>query len=326
MAYNRKQKMRDNIEAIRTAFRLDVERRPPDDAEWEILSRYVGFGGLKCIIQDADTLADAAKWSESDRELFAPTVELRQLIHDYSKDDREFARYMESLKASVLTAYYTPKPVVEAISESLQYVKVVPKRFLDPSAGSGAFVDAFTWVDPHAERVAFEKDALTGKILSKLYPDTQVNIEGFEKLDKSLNGYFDVAASNIPFGDFAVADPVFATSADIALRQSTKAIHNYFFLKGLDAVREGGIVAFITSQGVMNTASPFIRKALMDRANLVCALRLPNNTFTDTANTEVGSDLIILQKNSGKTGYTKQEELFLVSQIKRLRFIQINIL
>ncbi len=316
--------MRDNIEAIRTAFRLDVERRPPDDAEWEILSRYAGFGGLKCIIQDADTLADAAKWSESDRELFAPTVELRQLIHDYSKDDREFARYMESLKASVLTAYYTPKPVVEAISESLQYVKVVPKRFLDPSAGSGAFVDAFTWVDPHAERVAFEKDALTGKILSKLYPDTQVNIEGFEKLDKSLNGYFDVAASNIPFGDFAVADPVFATSADIALRQSTKAIHNYFFLKGLDAVREGGIVAFITSQGVMNTASPFIRKALMDRANLVCALRLPNNTFTDTANTEVGSDLIILQKNSGKTGYTKQEELFLVSVVDKATKVHSN--
>ena len=96
------QKMRDNIEAIRTAFALIVERRPPDDAEWEILSKYAGFGGLKCILNDANELADAAKWAKSDRELFAPTVELRRIIHDHSKDDRQFKRYMDSLKASVL--------------------------------------------------------------------------------------------------------------------------------------------------------------------------------------------------------------------------------
>ena len=90
MAYNRMQKMRDNIEAIRTAFALSVERRPPDDAEWEILSKYAGFGGLKCILNDANELADAAKWTKSDRELFAPTVELRRIIHDHSNNDREF--------------------------------------------------------------------------------------------------------------------------------------------------------------------------------------------------------------------------------------------
>lgn len=168
------QKMRDNIEAIRTAFALNVERRPPNDAEWDILSKYAGFGGLKCILLDANELSDAAKWNKSDRELFAPTVELRRIIHDYSKDDREFKRYMDSLQASVLTAYYTPKHVVEAISQTLQQSGVEPQRFLDPSAGSGAFVDAFTWVNPHGERIAFEKDALTGLILSKLYPQTDV--------------------------------------------------------------------------------------------------------------------------------------------------------
>jgi len=135
--------MRDNIEAIRTAFALIVERRPPDDAEWEILSKYAGFGGLKCILNDANELADAAKWAKSDRELFAPTVELRRIIHDHSKDDRQFKRYMDSLKASVLTAYYTPKHVVEAISQTLQQAGVEPQRFLDPSAGGRCLCGRF---------------------------------------------------------------------------------------------------------------------------------------------------------------------------------------
>ena len=314
MSYNRKEKLRGNIEAIRTAFQLDVERRPPTDTEWELLSKYAGFGGLKCILQDANEISDAAKWNKSDLELFAPTVELRQLIHDFSKYDREFARYMDSLKSSVLSAFYTPKPVVEAISQSLQFAGVSPKRFLDPSAGSGAFVDAFTWVDPHAEIIAFEKDLLTGKILSKLYPDCHVNIEGFEKLDKSQNGYFDVVSSNIPFGDFAVSDPVYATSRIGVYRQSVKMIHNYFFLKGLEAARDGGIVAFITSQGLMNGNNALLRGALVNQADLLCALRLPNNTFTDSANTEVGSDVIVLQKNSGKKGLSKLEEAFVVAE------------
>lgn len=216
MAYNRLQKMRDNIEAIRTAFALKVERRPPTDAEWKTLSKYAGFGGLKCILLDANELADAAKWNKTDLPLFTPTVELRRLIHDYSKDDREFSRYMDSLKASVLTAFYTPKHVVEAISQSLQQSGVEPKRFLDPSAGSGAFVDAFTWVNPRGERVAFEKDALTGLIVSQLYPQTDVHIEGFEKIGTEYQNYFDVAASNIPFGDISVPDPIYATSREIA--------------------------------------------------------------------------------------------------------------
>ena len=311
MAYNRLQKLRDNIEAIRTAFRLDDERRPPDSAEWDTLSKYAGFGGLKCILRPADELADVAQWEPNDRPLFASTVELRRLIRDHSTDDREFARYMDSLKSSVLTAFYTPKHVVEAISQSLQRAGVSPKRFLDPSAGSGAFVDAFTWVAPRAEIMAFEKDLLTGKILSKLYPDAKVSIEGFEKIDRHFEGYFDVAASNIPFGDIAVPDPLFSTSREAAYRRASKSIHNYFFLKGLDCVREGGIMAFITSQGVMNTANPLVRIALMGKADLVCALRLPNNTFIDTANTEVGSDLIILQKNSGKKRLSHDEALFI---------------
>ena len=320
MAYNRLQTMRDNINAIRLALHLDVEHRNAENAlEREILRRYAGFGGLKCILNDANDLADAAKWSKSDIELFAPTVELRRLIHDFSKNDREFAAYMDSLKASVLTAFYTPAPVIDAIVSSLKANGVVIKSFLEPSAGQGAFIDSFLKNEnyPGAETLAFEKDLLTGKILAALHPSISTEIKGFEKIDPDFEGYFDVAASNIPFGDFAVADPRYATSREIAYRQSTKTIHNYFFLKSLDSVHEGGIVAFIASQGVMNAASPFVRMEMMRRADLVGAFRLPNNTFSDNAGTDAGSDLIILQKHTNKKALSADEEFFIQSIVDR---------
>jgi len=320
MSFNRLQTMRDNIEAIRMAFSLGVKGRGAQTAEERaVLRKYAGFGGLKCILNDANELADAAKWSKSDIELFAPTVELRRLIHDYSKDDKEFAGYMDSLKASVLTAFYTPSPVIDAISDALKYSGVEVKSFLEPSAGQGAFIDSFLRNDryPGAEVLAYEKDLLTGKILSALHPSILTRIEGFEKIERDFDGYFDIAASNIPFGDFAVADPAYAVSKEIAYRQSTKAIHNYFFLKALDQVREGGLVAFIASQGVMNAASPFVRMEMVKRADLVAALRLPNNTFSDNAGTDAGSDLIILQKHTGKKMLSADEEFFIQSIVDR---------
>ena len=156
MAYNKLQTMRDNIEAIRLALRLDVEHRNAGNAlEREILREYAGFGGLKCILQEANELADAAKWNKSDIELFAPTVELRRLIHDYSKDDHEFAQYMDSLKTSVLSAFYTPSPVVDAIADSLKARGVEIRKFLVPSVGQGAFVDSFLHFYPGTETLAF---------------------------------------------------------------------------------------------------------------------------------------------------------------------------
>ncbi len=320
MAYNKSQTMRDNIEAIRMAFSLGVKGRGAQSAEEiAVLRKYAGFGGLKCILNDANELADAAKWSKSDIELFAPTVELRRLIHDYSHNDKEFAGYMDSLKASVLTAFYTPVSIIDAISDALKNSGVEVRSFLEPSAGQGAFIDSFLRNDkyPGAEVLAYEKDLLTGKILSALHPSILTRIEGFEKIERDFNGYFDVAASNIPFGDFAVADSAYAVSKEIAYRQATKAIHNYFFLKALDQVREGGLVAFIASQGVMNGASPFIRMEMVKRADLVAALRLPNNTFSDNAGTDAGSDLIILQKHTGKKTLSADEEFFIQSIVDR---------
>ena len=303
MAFNRKQRLRDNIEAIRTAFILDREQRTPTARERLLLERYCGFGGLKSILNPARELTDAVHWAKSDLELFAPTVELHRLLRENTKDETEYKRYMDAMKQSVLTAFYTPPEITGTIADVLHEHGIRPDRVLEPSAGVGAFVDSVLENRPDADIMAFEKDLMTGKILKHLHPGQKVRVQGFEKIEKPFMNHFDVAVSNIPFGDVAVFDPEFSGSKDPARRSVARTIHNYFFLKSLDAVREGGIVAFITSQGVLDapTNAP-IREYMMNHANLVGVARLPNNLFTDNAGTEVGSDLIILQKNSGKNG------------------------
>ena len=303
MAFNRKQKLRDNIEAIRTAFILDREQRTPTARERLLLERYCGFGGLKCILNPAKELTDAVHWAKSDLELFAPTVELHKLVRENCRDEMEYKRYMDAMKQSVLTAFYTPPEITDAIADVLHGHGIRPDRVLEPSAGVGAFVDAVLGYKPDADIMAFEKDLMTGNILKHLHPDQKVRVQGFEKIEKPFTDYFDLAISNIPFGDVALFDPEFTNSHDPARRSAAKTIHNYFFLKSLDTVREGGIVAFITSQGVLDAPSNApIREYMMSHANLVGVARLPNNLFTDNAGTEVGSDLIILQKNSNKNG------------------------
>ena len=314
MAFNRKQKLRDNIEAIRTAFILDRENRTATTEERAILQRYCGFGGLKCILNPAKELTDAVRWAKSDLELFAPTVELHRLIRENSKDETEYKRFVDSLKASVLTAFYTPKEITDTIADVLADYSVRPARILEPSAGVGVFVDSVLRHSPGADVMAFEKDLLTGTILRHLYPDQKMRTCGFEKIERPFNNYFDLAVSNIPFGDIAVFDPEFQRSDSFGRRSAQNAIHNYFFLKGLDAVRDGGIVAFITSQGVLNSTKTSVRDELFSQAHLVSAIRLPNNLFTDNAGTEVGSDLIILQKDLKKTEMSQDERLMTVIQ------------
>ena len=308
MAFNRKQKLRDNIEAVRTAFTLDRERRTPTERERALLERYCGFGGLKCILNPARELADAVHWVKSDLELFAPTVELHRIIRENSWDETEYKRYVDSLKASVLTAFYTPQAITDTIVDVLHDKKVRPKLVLEPSAGMGAFIAPVLSDNPQAEVMAFEKDLLTGKMLGHLYPQQKIRTEGFEKIEKPFLNRFDLAISNIPFGDIAVFDPEY-TNGSVFKKIAAKKVHTYFFLKGLDAVRDGGIVAFITSQGVLDTESNGgTRYMMMRKADLVSAIRLPNNLFTDNANTEVGCDLIILQKNEGKEELSEEDK------------------
>ena len=309
MAYNRKQRLNDNIKAIETAFILDREQRTPTARERLLLERYCGFGGLKCILNPARELADAVHWAKSDLELFAPTVELHRLIRENSKNESEYKQLMDSLKQSVLTAFYTPSAVTEALTDVLKEHQIIPGKVLEPSAGIGAFVDSVLDNNPKADIMAFEKDLLTGKILRHLHPEQKVRIEGFEKIEKPFNDYFDLAISNIPFGDVAVFDPSYTAMKGMRALV-TRRIHNYFFVKALDTVRDGGLVAFITSQGVLNAKNNSAARFMMlYHADLVSAIRLPNNLFTENANTEVGSDLIILQKNSQKESLRGDDNL-----------------
>ena len=310
MAFNRKQKLRDNIEAIRTAFTLDREGRTPTERERVLLGRYCGFGGLKCILNPARELTDAVHWAKSDLELFAPTVELHRIIRENSRDDMEYKRYTDSLKASVLTAFYTPQAITDTIADVLHDRKVRPRLVLEPSAGMGAFISPVLSNNPQAEVTAFEKDLLTGKMLGHLYPQQKIRTEGFEKIEKPFLNRFDLAISNIPFGDIAVFDAEYEKKS-VMHRIAAKKVHTYFFLKGLDAVRDGGIVAFITSQNVLNTeGNGGTRYLMMKQADLLSAIRLPNNLFSENANTEVGCDLIILQKNERKEELSEEDRLF----------------
>ncbi len=301
--------MTDNIKAIETAFILDREQRTPTARERLLLERYCGFGGLKCILNPARELADAVHWAKSDLELFAPTVELHRLIRENSKNESEYKQLMDSLKQSVLTAFYTPSAVTEALTDVLKEHQIIPEKVLEPSAGIGAFVDSVLDNNPKADIMAFEKDLLTGKILRHLHPEQKVRIEGFEKIEKPFNDYFDLAISNIPFGDVAVFDPSYTAMKGMRALV-TRRIHNYFFVKALDTVRDGGLVAFITSQGVLNAKNNSAARFMMlYHADLVSAIRLPNNLFTENANTEVGSDLIILQKNTQKESLRGDDNL-----------------
>jgi len=293
-------------------FLLEREKRTPTAEELDVLRGYSGFGGLKCILYSAANLSDSTKWPKSEMPLFTQTMELHSLLRENAQSEQEYKRYVDSLKSSVLTAFYTPNVFVNTLVDTFNYFGIVPEKVLEPSSGIGVFVDAVKQKNRDAYVMAYEKDLLTGKVLKALHPESIVRIEGFEKLAKPFENYFDMAVSNIPFGDIAVFDAAYTNSKEPVRRQAAKMVHNYFFLKALDAVHDGSVVAFITSQGVMDspTSAP-IREEMLRHADLVSAVRLPNNLFTENANTEVGSDLIILQKNTAKKELAETDSLFI---------------
>ena len=310
MGFSKKQHLQQNIDALRIAFTLEKEKRQATVDERLSLMRYSGFGGLKFVLNPITDEIDINHWRKNDHDLFPITQELHKLLKENSEDDKQYRRYVDSMKSSVLTAFYTPPQVIDAISSTLRDNGINIKKFLEPSAGIGSFVQSFS-ENQQAKITAYEKDLLTGKILKQLYPQGDIRVSGFEEIpDKEQNTY-DVIASNIPFGDTAIFDLSYSRSKDPAKVQAARSVHSYFFLKGNDMLRDGGLQAFITSQGILNSAkNGSIRRALMENNDLVSAIRLPNNLFTDFAGTEVGSDLIILQKNIGKKSLSRREMIF----------------
>lgn len=304
MAYNKKEVLQVNTEAIRVVLRLEKERREATEAEKSILRNYQGFGGLKCVLNRTDNPDNIRYWSKSEQNLFEPTQQLKQMIYREAVDANTAKRYWESIKASVLTSFYTDTRIVTAIADALTSVNVPIRRCLDPSAGMGAFAETFARQAGVVD--AMEKDLLTARISQALHPYGKGNIfvqnEPFEAIGEIEDkDKYDLITSNIPFGDFMVYDREYSKGKDTLKRESTRAIHNYFFVKGLDCIKEGGLLAFITSQGVLDSPrNEAIRRYLMQNSRLISALRLPSGMFSDNAGTDVGSDLIVLQKQTGK--------------------------
>ena len=261
------EKYNANVLAIRTLKRIEDETRLASPEEQEILSRYVGWGGLADCFDEKN-----AKYSG-----------LKALL-----TEEEFA----AARASALTAFYTSPTIIHAMYQALEQMGFREGNILEPSCGVGNFIGMIpdTMAGSHAYGV--ELDSISGRIAQQLYQNSSIAVTGFEKVQMP-DSFFDVAIGNIPFGDFKVLDKRYDKHHWL--------IHDFFFGKALDKVRPGGIVAFITSKGTMDKGNPAVRKYLAQRADLIGAIRLPNTAFKHNAGTEVTSDILFLQKRDHMT-------------------------
>ena len=260
-----KQKFARNIEAIRTLQTLENENRNATPEEQEILSQYVGWGGL------ADAFdTDKGSWAKEYKEL-------KGLL---SEDEYAAAR------ASTLNAHYTSPTVIRAIYDTVEQMGLITGNILEPSMGVGNFFGMLPESMQGSRLYGVELDSITGRIARQLYPEANITVAGFETT--SQRDFYDLAVGNVPFGNYKVNDK--------AYNQLGFSIHNYFFAKALDQVRPGGVVAFVTSRFTMDSKDSSARKYLAQRADLLGAVRLPNNAFKANAGTEVVSDILFLQK------------------------------
>ena len=312
MAYNEKYALMANITAIDIAFRVRKEGRTATSLEQQQLRQYSGFGGIRSVLLDPQR---PEVWPKGKLDLL-PTV---QLLHDtirqHTQDEKEYDRIMARVKESTTTAFYTPETFIQALGTTLaKATGQLPRTLLEPSAGHGRFLNLFNGESgfQHIRTTAYEKDYLTGIVLSALHPNTDVHISGFEEMSKDEEGSYDMVVSNIPFGNVRIYDPALSKSKDQARRQATYTLHNYFFVKALDAVRNGGLVVFITSRGVAESDNNrSIREYLVNHANLVSGIRLPDDLFSNDGISEVGTDLLIFQRNDNKQQLSNDEKLFI---------------
>ena len=261
-----KEKFRNNMAAINLLHELEIENRLATPEEQEVLSLYVGWGGLSMAFDEHN-----AAWAEEFKELYA------------SLSPEEYRAAMES----TLTAFYTPPVVIKAMYDALDRLGFSQGNILEPSCGTGNFFGLLPESMQNSKLHGVEIDSLTGRIAKQLYQKANIAIEGFEKTNLP-DDHFDVVLGNVPFGEIRVNDSRYNAQKFL--------IHDYFFAKALDKVRAGGVVMFITSKGTMDKASPEVRKYIAQRAELLGAIRLPDNTFKANAGTEVTSDILILQK------------------------------
>ncbi|BAU51970.1 hypothetical protein MgSA37_00119 [Mucilaginibacter gotjawali] len=298
--------MADNIAAIRIA--LDFSGQQLSDTDLQILKKYAGFGGLKAVLFPPGNLAEWEKFSASkaDLKLYPQVMELHDLLRE-KLTAKEYKAAIEALKSSSQTAYYTPDYIPRVIYAAMLLCNILPKRLYEPSAGAGIFIDEAVQAFARLEQInAVEKDILTGKILTAICSvyDTPVDVQikRLEETEATEKGQSDLVISNIPFGKIAVHDPAYNKSGISA------KVHTYFFAKGLDKIKDGGILAYIVTDAFLNNPSnQLARKYLFTSADLLTVAVLPANLMKENANVEVGMHLILVQKNDTKETLTEAE-------------------
>jgi N12 class adenine-specific DNA methylase len=310
MAFNPVRKMADNIAAIRIA--LDFTGQQLSQTELETLKKYAGFGGLKAVLFPPGEITEWAKFgaSAADMKLYPQVMELHSLLQE-KLSAPNYKSAIDALKSSSQTAYYTPAYIPRAIYAAMREAQILPKRLYEPSAGAGIFIEEAVDAFEGLEQVnAVEKDILTGKILAALCSvyqlPVEVQIKKLEETAATEKAQSDLVISNIPFGKIAVHDPAYNKSGISA------KVHTYFFAKGLDKIKDGGVLAYIVTEAFLNNPSnETARKYLFTSADLLSVAVLPANLMKENANVEVGMHLILVQKNDSKETLTEAEGLLI---------------
>lgn len=308
MSYNKLKSLAANVAAIETAVTVYGEHRKATQEEKQVLAQYSGFGGVKEVLAIGTQVPIPEELAEQ-------MNRLQEALNAFVQGSKaDYNLFLDSIKSSVLTAFYTPKFIIDTVASQIHATfrenGLQMRSFLEPSAGIGGFLPVAM---DGTRSYAIENDIITGLVLSLLHDEATTVTGGFETIDRQELEHrkFDVIASNIPFGNFRVFDAEFWKKGGI-YEQAAKTIHNYFFVKAMELLAEGGLLAFVTSRGVADTpGNKFVREYLVSHADLISAVRLPDTLFMQTSGIEVGSDLLIFQKHTNKASLSLREKAFL---------------
>jgi N12 class adenine-specific DNA methylase len=309
MSYNSQQKLQDNIDALRIALNWK-QGQILSKEQVRLLQGYSGFGGLKAILYPRASIEEWIKLnaSKEDLGLYSQMMAFHELLQKHFSDG-QYKQVIDSIKNSILTAFYTPEFIPRTVFNTLKEERIRPQSMYEPSSGAGSFLTEAVNALPDLQNIkAIEKDILTARVLTSIAGSFEsaisVQATGFENTSNDENGKYDLIASNIPFGNFAVFDEAYKDQA------LSGKIHNYFFAKGLDKIKEGGILAYITTDAFLNSPSnEKAREYIFNKADFISLSVLPDNLMKDTGNTEAPSHLIILQKNTAKQFLSPDEKL-----------------
>lgn len=308
--YNTKEKLRDNVEAIKIAVLYKGQKL--STKELETLSKYSGFGGIKSVLFGDNRTEGWEGASEADYKILPDLENMYEFLRD-ELTGREYKAVVDSMKSSILFAFYTPPVVVKTFYEVMKQYHHCGKM-LDPSGGAGVFVLESRGILPLEQVTVYEKDLLTGKVLKALMPGAMnipidIQVKGFEESGTEGDGEFDIVCTNPPYGATPIYDPLIKEKA------CTTKIHNYFVAKSIEKVKDGGLIGLLISSSFLDTVTNRTsREYLFNKCDFISCICMPDNLFKESGGTEAPSHFLVVRKNSSKTELSTEEQLLCVSE------------